>query len=81
MIEVAAAAVGAALTAATMAFGSMGKRANEGRDAVIRLTAAVENVAVRLEELHVDIKADRRETYSRLNGLEQRVAKLEAHNS
>lgn len=63
-----------------MAFGSMGKRANEGRDAVIRLTAAVENVAVRLEELHVDIKADRRETYARLNGLEQRVAKLEAHN-
>ena len=40
--------------------------------------AAVENVAIRLEELHVDIRADRKETYQRLNGLEQRVAKLEA---
>lgn len=45
---------------------------------MIRLTAAVENVALRLEELHVDIKADRKETYQRINGLEQRVAKIEA---
>lgn len=53
----------------------------EARDAVLRLTLAVENVATRLEELHVDIKADRKETYQRLNGLEQRVAKLEAGHS
>lgn len=78
MVEVVAAAVGAAITVGAMGVGSSSKRANEGRDAVIRLTAAVENVASRLETLHVDIKADRRETYTRLNGLEQRVAKLEA---
>lgn len=59
----------------------MTNRSREGRDAVIRLTAAVENVATRLETLHVDIKADRRETYTRLNSIEQRVAKLEAHGS
>jgi hypothetical protein len=78
VIEVIAAALGASITVGAMGIGSMGRRANEGRDAVIRLTLAVENVATRLEELHVDIKADRRETYGRLNGLEQRVAKLEA---
>lgn len=78
MIEVAAAAVGAAITVSAMGFGSMGRRASEGREAVVRLTAAVENVAVRLEELHVDIKADRKETFARLNGLEARVAVLEA---
>jgi hypothetical protein len=61
-----------------MGIGSNAKRSAEGRDAVIRLTAAVENVATRLETLHVDIKADRRETYTRLNSIEQRVAKLEA---
>lgn len=78
MVEVAAAVIGAAITVGAMGFGSQARRSAEGRDAVIRLTAAVENVAVRLDEIHVDIKADRKETSSRLNGLEQRVAKLEA---
>lgn len=78
MVEVLAAVTGAAITVGAMGVGSMGRRASEGRDAVVRLTLAVENVATRLEELHVDIKADRKETYHRLNGLEQRVAKLEA---
>lgn len=78
MIEVIAAVLGSALTAGALGIGATSRRSAEGRDAVIKLTAAVENVAVRLEELHVDIKADRKETYQRLNGLEQRVAKLEA---
>lgn len=78
MVEVIAAVLGSALTVGAMGIGATTRRSTEGRDAVIKLTAAVENVAVRLEELHVDIKADRKETYQRLNGLEQRVAKLEA---
>ncbi len=81
MIEVIAAAIGGAITIGAMGIGSMTNRSREGRDAVIRLTAAVDNVATRLETLHVDIKADRRETYTRLNLIEQRVAKLEAHGS
>ncbi len=81
MIEVIAAAIGGAITIGAMGIGSMTNRSREGRDAVIRLTAAVDNVATRLETLHVDIKADRRETYTRLNSIEQRVAKLEAHGS
>ena len=28
--------------------------------------------------MHTDIRADRKETFSRLNGVEQRVTKLEA---
>jgi flagellar hook-associated protein FlgK len=54
------------------------RRNNEGREAVIRLTEAVNTVANRLDELHVDLKADRRETFTRLNDVEQRIAKLEA---
>ncbi len=61
-----------------MGFGASNRRATEGREAIIRLTAAVENVAVRLDEIHVDIRADRKETYARLNNLEVRVTKLEA---
>lgn len=78
---IAAAAVGGLSTLVTMGIGSTSKRALEGREAVIRLTSAVEHVATRLEALHVDIKADRRETYARVNSLEQRVAKLEAFHS
>lgn len=61
-----------------MGMGSLSARNREGRDAVIRLAASVDNVASRLEQLHVDIKADRRETFTRLNSIEQRVARLEA---
>jgi len=77
VIEVAAAVAGAVITVGAMGMGSMGSRNREGRDAVIRLTSSVDNVAARLEQLHVDIKADGRETFSRLNNLEQRVARLE----
>lgn len=78
MIEVLAAVTGASITAAAMGFGSSSRRNHEGREAVIRLTSAVESVAARLDELHVDLKADRREFFARLNDVEQRVAKLEA---
>ena len=78
MVEVIAAVVGAAVTVGAMGIGSVSGRSREGRDAVIRLAASVDNVAARLETLHVDIKADRKETFTRLNGVEQRVAMLEA---
>jgi hypothetical protein len=78
VVEIVAAVIGAAatgaVTAGVMGVGGANRRVNEGRDAVIKLTAAVEHVASRLESLHVDIKADRRETYSRLNALEQEKA-------
>jgi len=77
VVEVAAAVLGAAITVSAMGVGALGSRGREGRDAVIRLAASVDNVAARLEQLHVDIKADRKEYYSRLNSIEQRVARLE----
>jgi polyhydroxyalkanoate synthesis regulator phasin len=79
--EIAAAIVGAVLTFAGIGVTGVTKRATEGREAVIRLTLAVESVSSRLEQLHVDLKSDRAETYSRLNSLEQRVSKLEARES
>jgi hypothetical protein len=78
VVEVAAAVIGAAITVGAMGLGTVGSRSREGRDAVIRLAASVDNVATRLEQLHVDIKADRKETFSRLNSVEQRVTMLEA---
>jgi hypothetical protein len=54
------------------------KRNDQSREAVIKLTEAVNTVANRLDDLHVDLRADRKETFSRLGDVEQRVAKLEA---
>ena len=81
MIEILAAVAGATLTVAAMGAMGFSKRNDEARDATIRLTAAVEHIAVQLEILHTDIRDERKETFGRLNGVEQRVTKLEANNS
>jgi hypothetical protein len=78
MIELIAAVAGASISVAAMGAMGFSKRNDEARDAVIRLTAAVEHIATQLEVLHNDIKEDRKETFSRLNGVEQRVTMLEA---
>jgi hypothetical protein len=78
VIEVIAALVGSAFTALVMATNGAIRKNTTNRDVVTRLTVAVENVATRLEELHVDIRADRKETFGRLNSVEQRVSRLEA---
>ena len=78
MIEVIAALVGAVFTAAVMGTSTVIRGNTNNREVVTRLTVAVENVATRLEELHVDIKADRKETFALLNSVEQRVATVEA---
>jgi hypothetical protein len=78
MIEVIAAVAGASISVAAMGAMGYSRRNDQARDAVIRLTAAVEHIATQLEVLHVDIKEDRRETFQRINGVEQRVSRLEA---
>ena len=78
MIEVLAAVAGAAITAAAMGLGVFTKRNDEARTAVIRLTTSVEHIATQLEVIHADMREANRETYTRLNSVEQRVSKLEA---
>ena len=78
MIELIAAIAGASISVAAMAAMGFSRRNDEARDAVIRLTSAVEHIATQLEVLHTDIKEDRKETFTRLNTVEQRVSKLEA---
>ena len=78
MIEIFAAVAGASISVAAMGAMGFSRRNDQARDAVIRLTSAVEHIALQLEAMHSDIKDDRRETYTRLNSVEQRVSKLEA---
>jgi predicted nucleic acid-binding Zn-ribbon protein len=78
MIEIIAAVAGASISVAAMGAAGANRRNEEARNAVVRLTAAVEHIATQLEQLHVDMKEDRKETYGRLSTVEQRVSKLEA---
>ena len=78
MIEIIAAVAGASISVAAMGAASSGRRNEEARNAVVRLTAAVEHIATQLEQMHTDMKEAQRETYGRLNTVEQRVSKLEA---
>lgn len=78
MVEVLAAVAGAAISVVAMQASISAKRNSESRDAVIRLTVGVESIATKLEQLHLDIRSDRKEMFGRISGLETRVAKLEA---
>jgi hypothetical protein len=77
MIELIAAVCGASISVAAMGAMGFSRRNDEARDAVIRLTSAVEHIATQLEILHADMRDERKETFGRLNGVEQRISKLE----
>lgn len=77
MIEVFAAIVGASIGVVGISASGFNKRNSESREAVIRLTAGVESIASKLEEVHLDMKQDRREIYARLHDHEGRIAQLE----
>ena len=77
MVEVYAAILGASIGVAGMSFSGFNKKQQEGREAVIRLSVAVENIAGKLEELHQDMKTDRDKIYSKLEVHENRLTMLE----
>ena len=78
MIEIYAAVLGASIGIAGMSVSGFSRRNTESREAVIRLTAAVESIAGKLEELHQDMKADRKEIYTKLNEHGNRITLLES---
>jgi len=78
VIEIYAAVLGASIGIAGMSVSGFTRRTSESREAVIRLTAAVESIAGKLEELHQDMKADRKEIYTRLNEHGNRITLLES---
>ena len=77
MIELYAAVLGASIGVAGISASSFNKRNTESREAVVRLTMAVESIAGKLEELHQDMREDRKEIYSRLNEHGNRITMLE----
>lgn len=78
MVEIWAAIIGAGVAIGASGVGSFMRRDDEASKAVVRLTAAVEHIAGEVSLLRAEIKEDAKELYPRLNGIEQRLAKLEA---
>ena len=80
MVEVWAAVAGASVTVAGLGVSGLNRQSQQGRDSLIRLTTAVDNLSSRLQILHDDIKTKDVEVFARLNELERSVARLEGHS-
>lgn len=77
-MEVVGAAIGAVIGLVAAGLGGMMRKDHEASMAVVRLTSAVEHIAGEVSLLRQEIKEDRAELYSRVSGIEQRLATLEA---
>jgi hypothetical protein len=77
VIEIYAAILGASIGIAGISVSGFTKRSTDAREAVIRLTVAVESISEKLEELHQDMKADRKEIHTKLNLHDNRLTLLE----
>ena len=77
MIEVWAAICGASIPAAALGFSGFTRQNQQGRDSLVRLTTAVDNLTSRLDLVHQDIRQTNQEVFERLRTLESSVARLE----
>ena len=80
MVEGWAAVAGASVSVAGLGVSGLNRQSQQGRDSLVRLTTAVDNLSSRLQILHDDIKTKDVEVFARLNELERSVARLEGHS-
>ena len=76
-IAVAVASVGGAYMGLT----EINRQNQQGRESLVRLIAAIDNLAGRMDILHADIRTRDQEIFARLSMLEQSVARLEGHSN
>ena len=77
MIEVWAAVAGAAIGALALGIKSAGRDSQQGRDSLVRLTSAVENLSAQLDLLRREQTTLHAELFGRLSDVERSVARLE----
>ena len=80
MIEVLAAVAGASVGVAGLGIVRANGQNQAGRESLVRLASAMDNLATRMDLLHTDMMARDRETFGRLSDLEKAVARLEGHS-
>jgi hypothetical protein len=77
MVEIWAAAMGSAVTVAGLAVSGLRTQSQQGRDSLVRLTVAVDNLSRQLDVLHTDMKSVDQEIFARLSLLERSMARVE----
>ena len=80
VIEVLAAVAGASVGVAGLGIVRANSQSQAGRESLVRLTSAMDNLATRMDLLHTDMMARDREIFGRLSDLERSVARLEGHS-
>jgi len=80
VVEVVAAAVGASIGIAGLGIAGANRQNQTGRDSLVRLTSAVDNLATRMDVLHTDLRLRDQEIFARISELERSVARLEGHS-
>ena len=79
VVEIWAAIAGASVGACALGIKTAGRESQQGRDSLVRLTSAVDNLANRMDVLHADLRVRDQELFARISTLEQDVARLEGH--
>ena len=81
VVEIWAAVAGASIGAAAAGIKGANRETQHGRDSLVRLTSAVDNLASRMDVLHADLRVRDQELFARISDLEQNVARLEGHQN
>ena len=76
-MELMAAIIGAMVGITGMGVGSVLKRNNADREAIVKLSMGIEHIGRELEAMRVDFKEDRYEIFGRLRSIEERVSIIE----
>ena len=80
VVELLAAVAGASIGVAGLGFVGASRQSQTGRDSLVRLTSAVDNLATRMDVLHTDLRLRDQEIFARISELERCVARLEGHS-
>jgi hypothetical protein len=81
VVEIWAAVAGASAGVVASSFKTANRETQHGRDSLVRLTSAVDNLASRMDVLHADLRVRDQELFARISDLEQNVARLEGHQN
>jgi len=81
VVEIWAAVAAASIGVAASGIKAASRESQHGRDSLVRLTSAVDNLASRMDVLHADLRVRDQELFARISDLEQNVARLEGHQN
>ena len=81
VVEIWAAVAGASIGVAASGIKGVNRENQHGRDSLVRLTSAVDNLASRMDVLHADLRVRDQELFARISDLEQNVSRLEGHQN